>query len=174
MIDKTLWEEVDKIYEQEEVEMLNEMAHSLSAIKKELNNYSQQFTYHVFKCAVFGDTTGDLFHWCQEIGNYLDIVNDYIVKSSKSKPSEEVYKEEFFYYFGGDEESDYIGDLKRFKTSVGRRYSDFEVTPELASKAFSCIKDLADYFAPHFARKNNLTKLDIENKVYDYFNSYTN
>ena len=39
MIDKNLWEELNAIYEQEELEMLNEMAHSLSAIKKELNNY---------------------------------------------------------------------------------------------------------------------------------------
>lgn len=160
-----IWEELNNIYNEEQ---LLEMALPLAVAKERLNNNAKQYFYHLFKCIIFEDSTGDLYHWEQEIANYLNIINNIKIKSNNGKPSVKFYEDNFFYYFG-DEAKDYEGGLEDFKNRIGKRYPSFEVTEELYNKVFEVVQDFALYFANIFARENNLNSIKISNKIEDYF-----
>lgn len=160
-----IWEELNNIYSEEQ---LLEMALPLAVAKERLTNNAKQYFYHLFKCVIFGDSTGDLYHWEQEIANYLDIVNDIKIKGNNGKPSIKFYEDNFFYYFG-DEVEDYRGGLEDFKSRIGKKYPPFEVTEKLYNKVFRVVQDFALYFANTFARNNDLNKINILNKIEDYF-----
>lgn len=162
-----VWKELNKLYEEEK---LLEMALPLAVIKERFVNNAKPYFYHLFKCVIFGDSTGDLHHWEKEIANFLNIVNDVKVKGSNGKPSIKFYEEYFFYYYGDDVE-DYRGNLEDFKNRVGKGYPAFEVTKELYTRVFEVVQDFATYFANVFSRNNNLNFISILNKVEDYFDS---
>ena len=160
-----IWKDLDKIYKEEQ---LLEMAIPLAVVKERLTNNAKQYFYHLFKCVVFGNSTGDLHHWEQEIANYLNIVNDVKVKGNNNKPSTKFYEDNFFYYLG-DEAEDYRGGLEDFKNKIGKKYPPFEVTEELYDKVFGVVQDFATFFANHFARDNNLNIIKISNLIEEYF-----
>ena len=160
-----IWEELNNIYTEEQ---LLEMALPLAVARERLINNAKQYFYHLFKCVIFGNSTGDLYHWEQEIANYLNIINNIKIKGNNSKPSVKFYEDNFFYYFG-DEMEDYRGGLEDFKSRIGKRYPSFEVTEELYSKVFRVVQDFALYFANIFARENNFNLIKISNKIEEYF-----
>lgn len=162
-----VWEELNKLYEEEQ---LLEMALPLAVAKERLTNNAKQYFYHLFKCVVFGNSTGDLYHWEQEIANYLNIINNVKIKGSNNKPSVKFYEDNFFYYFG-DEVKDYKGGLEDFKLRIGKKYPPFEVTEELYTKVFEVVQDFAIFFANNFAKNNNLNEIRISNKIEEYFES---
>ena len=161
----SIWEELDELYEEEK---LLEMALPLAAAKERLTNNAPQYFYHLFKCIIFENRTGDFDHWVQEIANYLNIINDIKVKGSNSKPSAKFYRDNFFYYLG-DEVGDYRGGLEDFKHRIGKKYPDFEVTQELCNKVFEVVQDFALYFGNNFARNNSWNSVDLLRKVEGYF-----
>ena len=163
-----VWEELNTICREEQ---LLEMVLPLAVVKEHLNNNAKQYFYHLFKCVIFGDSTGDLHHWEREIANYLNIVNDIKVKGSNSKPSVKFYNDNFFYYLG-DEAEDCRGGLEDFKSRLGRKYPLFEVTEELYIKVFEVVQDFALYFANAFAKNNKLNQVNILSKVEEYFEQY--
>ena len=144
------------------------MALPLDVVKERLRSKAPQYFYHLFKCVVFGDSTGDFNHWIQEIAGYLDAINDVKLKGSNKKPSVKFYEDNFFYLFG-DEAGDYRGGLKDFKNRIGKKYPLFEITEELYNKVFEVVQDFALYFANNFARNNNWNIIKISDKIEGYF-----
>ena len=63
-----------------EKEMLVEIAMSLGEAKARLESIESQYFNHVIKCVVYGDSTGDLYHWEQEIANFLNLANSIRIK----------------------------------------------------------------------------------------------
>lgn len=167
-MDKETWEELKDLNVERDV--LIEMAMSLGEAKARLESIESQYFSHVIKCAVYGNSTGDLNHWEREIANYLNIVNSIKIKSGNGKLSEKSYKDYFFYAWG-DEVTDYESGLEYFKIRNSDRYPDFEITEDLVYKVFEAVSDFAEYFSPLFSKANNITKPKIFSRVDEYFHS---
>ena len=163
---REIWEELKSLNVEKEV--LVEMAMSLGEAKARLESIESQYFNHVIKCVVYGDSTGDLYYWEQEIANLLNIANNIKIKSGNGKLSERSYKDYFFYAWG-DEVADYEGGLEYFKIKNSNRYPDFEITEDLVKKVFEVVSDLAEYFSPLFSKANNITEPKIFNKTDEYF-----
>lgn len=148
---------------------LLEMADTKSAAQDKLRRRAIPYLQHLYKCVVFGDSTGDLYHWETEIANLLHSINAIKLKSTNSKPPAGMYEDYFFFYLG-DERSDHFHNLEDFRREIRGKYPDFEITPKLVTKVFQVVNDFASYFASHFSKKNNdLTKDVILDRVVEYF-----
>lgn len=165
-MDKEIWEELKSIDADKEV--LLEMAMSLGEAKARLESLEAQYFNHVIKCVIFGDSTNNLYHWEQEIANFLNLANSIKIKSGTGKPSEKFYRDYFFYAWG-DEITDYESGLEYFKVKNGNKYPDFEIIEDLIGKVFEAVSDFAEYFSPLFSKANNITKPKIFSKIDEYF-----
>ena len=101
---------------------LCEIAMPLAMAKQKISDLSYGYIEHVMKCVVFQDTTQDLFHWEQEIVNFIAQVNNIVVKPDSKKLSSSYYRD-YFFLGQGDELEDmklFISMWKRGRVSTIR------------------------------------------------------
>ena len=144
------------------------MAMPLATAKQKISDLSYEYIEHVMKCVVFQDTTQDLFHWEQEIANFISQVNNIVVKPDSKKLSSSYYRD-YFFLGQGDELEDMKLFVSMWKRREGKYYPSFEVTEGLCSQLLEACIDLADYFSPLVSRKNTYSKAYFLSKIIEYF-----
>ena len=147
---------------------LNEMAVFRAVAIDKIGAESVQYYKHVLKIIIYGDSTGNLYHWAGEVAQCLSKVNDIIVKPTGKKLKPQDYLD-CFLLGAGDTVTDYEDDLRFVQQEFKAKYPPFTVTPELSQRSYQAFIDLADYFAPILSSTNNYSKEWFRSKVVEYF-----
>ena len=147
---------------------IDEMAMSRQQALSIVDSYVVEYSDHLLKCIVFGDSTNNLKHWSDEIAEYLDEINSIKIKPNNKKVREN-YLYDYFFLASGDVELDYQILLKSFQNKHGKKYPKFDITSVLVSKAYNTFLDFADMFASVLSKNNDYDKEWFKNKIIDYF-----
>lgn len=148
--------------------VLHEMVMPIAAAKQKIIDLSYEYVEHLMKIVIFGDSTNDLYHWEQEIANFISQVNDIIIKPNSKKLTTEFYRDYFFLGQG-----DNLSDIKLFisiwERKEGKYYPSFDLNDIIYENLLTIMVDFADYFSPILSTKNNHSKNYFFNKILEYF-----
>ena len=147
---------------------LNEFAMNRQQALSIVDSYVVEYSNHLIKCVVFGNSTGNLSHWSDEIAEYLDDINSIRMKPNNKKVRDD-YLHDYFFLASGDSELDYRLVLKAFQKKSAYKYPDFEITSNLVKRAYNVFLDFADMFSPILSKNNSCDKEWFKNKILNYF-----
>ena len=147
---------------------INEMVMSRQQALSIVDSYVVEYSNHLLKCVIFGNSTNNLNHWADEIAEYLDYINSIKIKPNNNKVREN-YLYDYFFLASGDVEFDYQIVLKSFQNKHGKKYPKFEITSSLVSKTYNTFLDFADMFASVLSKNNSYDKEWFKNKILNYF-----
>lgn len=147
-----------------------EMAFSRQKALEKIMQEAETYSDHLIKCIIFKNTTGNLWHWVDEISTKLSNVNKIKLKFGR-KFDKQVYLDEFL-LADGDCEEDFKLTLEQFKRKYRFKYSEFEVTPELITLTNTVFNEIASYFAPMLASLNTRTIEWFRDALLDYFEAH--
>ncbi len=150
------------------MQQLYEMAMSRSMMIDFMESFSVPYRDHLLKCIIYKDSTGNLYHWINELAEMLYKVNKKISKNNNYKLDERVYKD-YFLLAAGDTEEEWEDNLIVFKNKFKHKYPNFNITPKLISLTYNIVTDLAEYFSPILSTKNEYTKEKFQQKLIEYF-----
>ena len=150
------------------MQQLYEMAMSRSMMIDFMESFSVPYRDHLLKCIIYKDSTGNLYHWINELAEMLYKVNKKISKNNNYKLDERVYKD-YFLLAAGDTEEEWEDNLIVFKNKFKHKYPNFNIPPKLISLTYNIVTDLAEYFSPILSTKNEYTKEKFQQKLIEYF-----
>jgi len=81
----------------------------MDAIKR-LTSYSNVLAEHILKIGLYGNQTGNLEHWAEEVANYLYISNAITIKPTGKKLVRQIYDDRLFGTIG-DSDADVRANL---------------------------------------------------------------
>lgn len=144
-----------------------EMAFSRQKALEKITQEAETYSDHLIKCILFKNTTGNLWHWVDELSTKLSNVNKIKLKSG-GKFNEQLYLDEFL-LADGDCEEDFKLTLEQFKRKYRFKYSEFEITPALITLTNTVFNEIANYFAPVLASLNAHAIEWFRDILLDYF-----
>lgn len=144
-----------------------EMAFSRQKALEKITQEAETYSDHLIKCILFKNTTGNLWHWVDELSTKLSNVNKIKLKSG-GKFNEQLYLDEFL-LADGDCEEDFKLTLEQFKRKYRFKYSEFEITPALITLTNTVFNEIANYFAPVLASLNTHAIEWFRDILLDYF-----
>lgn len=147
-----------------------EMAFSRQKALEKIMQEAETYSDHLIKCIVFKNTTGNLWHWVDEISTKLSNVNKIKLKSGR-KFDKQVYLDEFL-LADGDCEEDFKLTLEQFKRKYRFKYSEFEITPALITLTNTVFNEIADYFSSVLSSLNTHTIEWLRDTLLDYFEAH--
>ena len=147
-----------------------EMAFSRQKALEKIMQEAETYSDHLIKCIVFKNTTGNLWHWVDEISMKLSNVNKIKLKSGR-KFDKQVYLDEFL-LADGDCEEDFKLTLEQFKRKYRFKYSEFEITPALITLTNTVFNEIADYFSSVLSSLNTHTIEWFRDTLLDYFEAH--
>lgn len=147
-----------------------EMAFSRQKALEKITQEAETYSDHLIKCIVFKNTTGNLWHWIDELSTKLSNVNKIKLKSG-GKFNEQLYLDEFL-LADGDCEEDFKLTLEQFKRKYRFKYSEFEITPALITLTNIVFNEIANYFAPVLASLNTHSIEWFRDTLLDYFEAH--
>lgn len=144
------------------------MASTRDAVISRLKSYSKTLTYHIIKCVIYGDSTGDLDHWIHdEICEYLAIANNLYIKP-KNKKLKVIDYENSLFSMMGDSEIDAQNCLREFRLYNNRtsKYPAFDITSDMVDRLYSTFQSIIHKMCPILATSNNLDRDDFVSMIY--------
>lgn len=134
------------------------------AIKK-IEDRQDTYAEHVMKCVIYGNSTNNLYHWCEEISQSIFDVLSIKLKGGSSI-SKDIYKDRFFLAYG-DTENDFRMDLQDFHKKFVGKYPNFTITNELIQNTYGAFVFISNYCTEK--DNKNISKANIHHVLLQYF-----
>lgn len=131
---------------------------------KHLRGLSETLMFHMVKCIVYGNSTGDYDHWIEdEISSYLASANDVRMKPNNKKPKLDSFNR---YLFGmlGDSVQDSGVCIATFRAwnEKKKKYPEFIQTKEMAQRLYKATQNLKRLVLPLLGSKNDYDMDDFK------------
>jgi len=136
---------------------LTEQARARSEIIKLMSGEEHDvYKEHLLKCAIYGNSTNNLWHWANEVAEVIVKINGMKAKTPSGKLHSEDYRDNLL-LASGEDPAEFEENLEAFARKYKYKYPKFEITPELVD----LVTDLFQFLSLEYSRKMSSTKTDI-------------
>ena len=146
---------------------LFEMARSRKKVIELIEGLQTVYEEHLLRCVIYGNSTGNVWHWAGEVAEVLVQVNSMKAKTSSGKLSSQDYIDNLL-LASGEFDYEYKENLKHFQFKYKYKYPKYEKTDKLIENTVYLFKKKKKKYSkylnnPKYVANKDFIRQDILN-----------